>query len=475
MQGVMMSRWPKWSQKKITFDLLGYDPHDGQIPYHQSDARVLIVVGGERAGKSAGTEKEIIARWPWCTRGKRIGIAAQEYDETRREMEYLAEDLAELGALQGQPTMPKAGKWIITGKGGIVAESISLQDGADELTGTGLPFDIIALVEAGHITKEALTAALGRTMETRGVVIVSGTLLDSFGWHADLYNTCLAGPEHNAYSGASFSWPTWFNKTLFPLGENDPEIIRMRSTMPKDEFDRRVAAKVVPSPARIFPEHDSALHAQDVPYDPTLPVTLWLDAGYYPSHYAVAVVQFAEEQVENAAGDTVTIEVVNQIDEIWEHHLGHRAVYEMCKDREWWPGVVRVVGGHETKQHNESGETTQEVWQAFARADGFRLPFRVFNAGRILDGISRVRTFLIDPTLEVPRYRYDRARCVGTQEEFNKYSRKTNQRHEVTSEQPEDKNNDAMDCIRNGLVERYGFAGRRRGVSRPSKRRLPNA
>ena len=470
----MKRRWPTWKQKKIVFDALGYGPHAGQVPYHQSDARLLVVVGGERAGKSEGTEKEIISRWFWC-KGKRIGFAAQKYDGTRREMEYLAQYLKTLGMLEGTPTMPKSGKWVITGKDGTVAESISLQDGTDELTATGDAFDIIALVEAGHLTQEALTAALGRTMETRGLVIISGTLLDSFGWHADIYSTCKAGPEHNAYEGAAFSWPTWFNKALFPGGEQDPEIQRMRATMPKDIFGRRVAAEVVASPARIFPEFDTAVHAQAVPYDPKLPVTLWLDAGYYPSHYTVIPVQFVEEQVVAPDGDIVTLEMVNQIDEIWVNHTGHRAVYEMCKEREWWEMVTRIVGGHETKQHDASGKTTQKLWQSFAREDGHALPFRVFNAGKVLDGVSRIRTFLIDPMIEVPRYRYDKAKCVGTPEEFHKYSRKTNQRREVTSEQPADANNDIMDCLRNGLVERYGFVARRTGVTVPSHRSLPQA
>jgi len=121
----MKRRWPTWKQKKIVFDALGYGPHAGQVPYHQSDARLLVVVGGERAGKSEGTEKEIISRWFWC-KGKRIGFAAQKYDGTRREMEYLAQDLKTLGMLEGTPTMPKSGKWVITGKDGTVAESISL-------------------------------------------------------------------------------------------------------------------------------------------------------------------------------------------------------------------------------------------------------------------------------------------------------------------------------------------------------------
>ena len=107
---------------------------------------------------------------------------------------------------------------------------------------------------------------------------------------------------------------------MYPGGRHDPEILDLERILPEGEFARRVAAKVLPSPARIYPEFDYGLHVKDLEFDPRLPVELAVDAGYYPSHYAVLALQVVAED---------GMEVVHQVDEIWEHHLVHYDVIEI--------------------------------------------------------------------------------------------------------------------------------------------------
>lgn len=416
------------------------------------------MAGAERSGKSRWTGNEVLARLPWCSR---VAVAAGEYDESWAEMGYIVEGLQRLGGLQRKST-PQTGKWRAVARGGIEIETISLHEGPEELTRRGEACDIVALVEAGGIRYDAFLAARSRVSETRGVVLMSGTLRDNVGWYANLY---MAFEGANVFEGERFSFPAWVNRSVFPGGEQDAEIQRLRKILPTDEFARRVAAKVLPSPARVYPEFSFPVHVAEVAFDPEADVELAVDAGYYPSHYAVLALQVA--RVEG-------MEVVRVIDEVWEHHLTHYDIIEMCRGRGWWGKVKRAVGGHESRQH-QAAESTQEVWETLVgqkEGDPERFRFEVFDAGRILDGVVRVKTFLKDPATGRARLQVD-VGSVGTQGEFGAYKRKMDTKGNVISEEPKDADNDAMDALRNWLVERYGWVERRRREPKPGRRRQP--
>ena len=442
---------------------------------------MILCAGAERSGKSAWAGYEILGRLPWC---RRVAIAAQEYDESRAEMEYIIDGLDRLGGLESKST-PKTGKWIARARGGIELETISLHDGPEELTGRGKPFDIVALVEAGRIRYDAFLRARGRVAEVRGIVLLSGTLWDTYGWYADLYQS-FAGP--NVFQGERFSFPAWSNLAIYPGGRNDPEIARLKAIYPDDEFARLVGAELRPSPARLYPEFEYAQHVAEIAFDPELPVELAVDAGYFPSKYAVLAIQVVPEQW-TIDGGVAEVDVVRVIDEVWENYLTHHDVYSLVTQRPWWPNVNRILLGHEGKQH-QAAESTQEVWQTLAVQDPssrrvvprphlpgrrhepereFVVPVDVFDAGRILDGVLRVKTVLVDPRTKRPRLRIA-PHCAGLQHEFQVYHRKSDSRGNVVSDEPVDKDNDALDALRNWLVERYGLVDFQR-EQRPTKPR----
>jgi len=463
-KGNTMARWPTVAQKAHTFQQVGYKPSEVQWPIHQSGAQVLLIAGGERSGKSRSSAAEVLARTPWCHRSGQVAVVAQEYDQSRSECEYLIGDFEKLGLLTGTPSLPKQGTWswdVI--KGTIGFETISLsRAGVRELTGRGKAYDIVLICESGLVSYDTLLGALGRVSETRGLIILSGTLWDNHGWYAELYKS-FEGP--NIFNGAVFALPTWANLAVYPGGEDDPEIKRLRDTLPADDFSRRVAAQLVPSPARIYPEFECTTHVKQIEYDPEQPVYLAVDPGYRPSRYAILALQIVTDG---------TMEIVNQIDEIWEHDKTHHDVIEMCRARNWWHGVTQAIGGHETKQH-QAAASTAEVWRNLVGTvenDPEDFSFTTFNAGRVLDGIVRVKTFLSDPALKVPRY-YCAPGCTGTQQEFQVYKRRTDSKGGVASEEPQDKDNDAMDALRNFLVQRYGLVEKaiKYGVFKPGKRR----
>lgn len=417
----------------------------------------MAVVGGERSGKSAFAGNDVAACLAACRHG--VAVVGQEYDNCHAEMAYIIDALRKLGGLRGRPSTPKQGQWVAEMRGGVTIKTISIERGPEELTGTGLPFDIVLLVEWGLMRYDTFTAALRRTQDARGRVYCVGTLKDNVGWQVDLYNALAA--RDNVYRGERFSFPAWENRAVFPGGREDDRIKYLERILTEEEFARTVAAEVRPSPARIYPEFSVPVHVGDVPFDPELPVEVWIDAGYYPSHYAVAAVQMVKEQMQVEQGGarvTLTMEVVRQIDEVWEHHLTHEDVFELCRQRAWWRKCERVLIGHEGKQH-QAAASTEEVWRTLARAHGKELKVIVFDAGRVLDGVMRVKTMLKDPATGLARYRCD-VGCTGAQYEFGHYKRRTDSRGNVIGDEPKDADNDVMDSLRNGMVERYGLVDR---------------
>ena len=444
-----------FSDKQKIFQAIGYDPHEGQEAAHRSTARTVLVAGAERGGKSRFASAEATCELIFPNR--RVAVCGQDYDETRPEMEYVLEDLHGLDAIPkyGEST-PKTGKWEVDTKTGSYIETVSLRDGAGELTGRGKPYDLVLLVEAGRIRDlmGAFLAGRGRVAETRGRVVMAGTLWDDWGAYADLYRA-LEG--ENVYQGERFEFPAWMNTVVYPGGKEDDEIKRLRQILPEAEFARRVAAKLIPSPARIYPEFSPA-HVQRIEWDPEGVVDVSIDPGYFPSKYAVLAIQ--------PTVDEQGRECIHVIDEIWVNHYTHHDVIGEAKERPWWGQVRRVYGGHETKQH-PSAESTAEVWRKLAGK-----PFTIVPKERQWSKINRVKTFLRDPGDDSIRLLID-AKCTGLAEEFRSWKRKTDSHGEVRSDMPEDSGEDALDALGNYVLDRFGPVEKQYKSGRPGRVRIP--
>lgn len=427
------TRWPTGPQKQTTFRLVEYRPTPRQADFHASYATVLQLVGAEGAGKSQVTAAEITACVPWSDL---VYLVGQTYDNTHPEFNYLVEMLMSLGALDiDQVSQPKQGSWEMTTVTGCRIVTLSVERGAASIIARGEQPDIIALCEAGIITSYGVfLSAVRRARRRRGRVILVGTLKDDFGWYASLVDELT--PAGNVWRGETVNLPAWTNTHLYPGGRDDPEIKYLEATMPPDEFLRTVAAEKVPSRALIFPEFSYSQHVRDCPYDPDLPVYIWIDPGYYPSAYVVLAAQFH--------GPEVWL-----IDELYLHQHTHQQVIDQARKRRWWSNVRRAVIDFAGRQHH-SEKSAEEVWRHYA---GIKPASQQVG---ILDGIARHRSFL-GPT---PRLFHD-PRCAGTLAEYKQYKRPTDRDGHPTADLPRDQHNHAMKAIAYGLVDRFGFVERK--------------
>jgi hypothetical protein len=432
-----MSRWPSLSQKNITFARLGYQPEPEQAAIHRSQAEVLQVVGAEGAGKSFVVSAELAACMPWCDL---VYIVGQTYDNTHPEFNYLVEFFSRLGALDpAAVSQPQQGSWRMTLRTGCQVVTLSVERGASAIIARGQQPDIILLVEAGIINSYGvLLASVRRITRSRGRLILAGTLKDDFGWYAGLVDE-LQVPQ-NAWRGETYSLPAWINTRLYPGGRNDPEIRRLETILPEDEFKRTVAAERVPSRALVFPEFSYAAHVRPCLFDPALPVHLWIDPGYYPSAYVVLPVQFH--------GPEVWI-----IDEIYLNMHTHQQVIALANEREWRPNVTRLVIDFAGRQHHAE-KSAEDIWASL-----FGLRPHSQQVG-ILDGIARHRSFLHDAGAG-PRLFHDSERCPNSLAEYRQYKRPTDRDGNATGDLPVDAHNHAMKAIAYGLVDHFGFVENR--------------
>jgi hypothetical protein len=421
-----MARWPNINQKRVTFGRIGYHPFAEQWPIHQSSATVLQVVGAEGGGKSQVAAAEITACVPWC---KLIYLIGQTYENTHPEFNYLFENLSKLGAV-AKVNQPRMGSWEMSTRTGCRIVTLSVERGASAIIAKGEQPDIITITEAGIVQSYGVAlAATRRATRARGRVILVGTLKDNFGWYASLVDE-LQTPN-NAWLGETYSLPAWCNTALYPGGRDDPEIKRLETILPPDEFARTVAAERVPSRALVFPEFSYRQHVRPCPFDPELSVTIWIDPGYFPSAYAVLPVQFH--------GPEVWI-----IDEIYLNHHTHEQVINIAKAKPWWGKVNRAVIDHAGRQHHAE-KSAVEVWQANTGLRPRSQPVGV------LDGISRHRGFLAAGRL------YHDEGCKQTLAEYKLYKRPTDRDGNPTDDMPRDEHNHAMKAIAYGLVDQFGF------------------
>lgn len=447
-------------EKLAAFATWGYAPNDEQMKIHASTNGVVLVAGGERAGKSKVTGEEVAAHA--VAGAKLVWIIPPDYEQGHAEFDYAMEELLKIGALlPDSVSRPKTGSWSMKLLSGCTIET---KTGQDAITLASKAPDFIAMVEAAQQTWDNFQKLFNRTAEARtkgfGEMFVSGTFESSLGWYAEKW-TEFQGP--NTYGARSFSLPTWSNTTVFRGGRQDPVILSIEAGNPPDLFMERFGGVPTPPRGLVFREFRHTTHITPIRFGRTetpirdqdgwiLPdnteLEIWADPGYAGA-YAVLFVAIAGS-------------MVFHVDEVYaKGKVGEQVIAEAMGKRDLFQRVKRGVIDIAGRQHNAM-ESQVELWQRLAHLSMASEPVA------IADGIARHRTFLSDPRTMAPRMYHD-PKCVGTIREYGLYRYPEGTEQRAETELPIDRDNHSMKAIAYGLYHRFGYVDR---LDKPKPRNL---
>ncbi len=417
------------------WDVCGYKPNANQWPAHLDPARVKLVAGGERGGKSRFAAEEMVT-WIVAQPDGLFWAVGPDYEQGHQEFRYIEASLRKLGLLvERSVSKPKVGMWELkTTKGGVIRTRTSAD--VDKLASVA-PHGIL-LTEAAQQTYAVFIKCRGRVAEKRGPLCMSGTFRSSRSWYASAWKRWQAD---NVDDARSFSLPTWGNLAIYALGRNDPEILALERTYDADAFLEVFGAVPCPPATLVLKSFSYPTHvSDDVEYVPGYPVQLWIDPGYQHP-YAVCAVHLIGGEVYH-------------FDEVYRRGVYGKDVIAECMAKRWWPDVQRGVIDVAGRQHH-SAESEIEKWWRIGH-----VPMHASMVG-IDVGILRHRTFLkVNPDNDPkypgrPRLRHNPC-CVGTLGEYGMYEYREIVEGRPATELPIDANNDAMKAIAYGLVANFG-------------------
>ena len=442
--------WPEWNVKR----LLLADKYKAELFPSQLEAsrvlvgkrtaaRVVQVLGGERAGKSQWAGYEVAALLPWCNLVYLVGM---EYENTEPEFGYIKDCLDRIGYLESKREPKTGASSLKMSESGAEVKCISLATrGSDALIATGRAPDIVVMCEAGTCEEDHFLAAVGRVTEKRGAVIMTGTLKRSKPWYVNLWRSMQT--PGNKWNGASFSFPSWENAVIYPGGEDDPAIVALRGMLGPARFAERIGAKPVPSPLLVFgQEFDWDMHVKDVVHDAGLPLYLACDPGYAGA-YSLLVLQAT------SSTDVRVIDEYYQQYATWDKAvdwLRGRPYIEVDDEGKIVTPIVRAVMDIAGNQHH-ADKSQVENWY-----DATGIVWRSNPVG-IETGISRLRDFLRSPFgWDETRIRIS-AKCEGLLWELNEGEMyQADGSGSPVKDRPIDRNNHSRKALSYFLVEMFG-------------------
>lgn len=435
---------PNRAQRQFIWKQIGYTPYPLQAPPLMDEtSRVILVTGGERAGKSRlmsalGTSCLLFSNLIW--------IVGPDFQQARPEFEYMMLDAVKLGAASEKDiSMPKEGPCMFVSSTGCVVET---KTAADVMKLAGKAPNLVLMTEAAQSSFEVFLKLRGRVAEKRGLLMLGGTLEESSQWYVDLYNL-LQG--ENVYGGKSYSVPSWANLGVYPGGRLDPEIVLLERTLPESLFLERHAAVPRKSSLLVHPEFDFTVHVDSkYEYSPDLPVVLAIDPGYAGA-YAILACHVVGRDI--WAFDEVYLQ---------RPETGTLKMIEDCRKRNWWTNVDDIVIDVAGYSANLSdGKSVASHWLEQTKADKLNGGRGIMPRGQrvgIQDGIDRYRIMLGNPkNPDTARLHYH-PRCAHTinEHQLYRYPKRSSFTHS-DAKRPIDRNNHGLKAMVYLIIDKMGY------------------
>lgn len=409
------------------------------------DSRFLLILGGERAGKSKKAAK-LAAKCMNLEKAGRYWLVGPDYKQARPEFLYLYQWFKGANPCLVEPrseSMPNddAQSWSFRT---IWGATIETRTSANVQTLASFSVDGVIMCEAAQQIHEAFLKLMGRISETGGFLILAGTLERGLPWYGDLYRR-WQGPNH--LNAKSFSLPAWTNTAIYPGGYDDPRMVELRGEYPEDLFMERFGAQPRRTTGLVLPEFDMTQHVRHLKVDPALPVELLIDPGQHC--YAVLFAQF----------DGLVCNVLDRVyrrgqiaQNIIPEVMGHPLFKYVDPARS---GVIDIAG---TQHHANYSQV--ELWQQIggcALRAQYNLLDKTINTLRfrlLSTNPKHAPLIYFNSHMTNAKTPDGYALDVLAEPELWEWPNRTENRN--LARNPMDKNNDAMKALGYGLIDRYG-------------------
>ena len=431
---------------------MGVTLNETQAPmmewWFTSAARMMLILGGERAGKSLMAAYALMATMDIGKKGE-YWIVGPDYQQARQEFLYLYAAFSaganKISFLEpSSVSMPTsiASPWSFTT---IWGQEVRTRSASDIQKLASFSVSGVIMAEAAQQIYESYLKLLGRVSETSGPLILSGTLERGLPWYGDMYTRWQG---ENDLEARSFSLPTWSNTDVYPGGIENDRIQELRSEYPEDLFMERFGAMPTRKFGLVIPEFDMKTHVKHLEFDENEPVELAIDPGQHT--YAVLFVQHIGPKT-------------HVLDAIYEHGMIVQEIIPKVMAHRLWKHVDKRRAGiidNAAKQHNAQ-KSQIELWAEIA---GVTLHG---NYCRLDDTINTVRFRLLanNQWHEPLVYFNDHLRnnktpaglALDILAEFELWVWPTRAPGRNAPMVPIDKNNDAIKALGYKLIDRYGL------------------
>lgn len=261
--------------KTKLFERLGYTPHEHQLKIHNSEARFLIPCCGRRFGKSIVAGHEIT--WRAMQPDQYIWIVGPTYRLGEKEYRVVYDDFKRklnIPKMRASNNV-KQGDMRIELPWNTVIEVVSAEK-PDGLVGEGLNF--VCMSEAALHAQSTWDMYVGPALaDNRGSAIFPSTPRGN-NWYKGLYQL---GHDPSASDFQAWRFPTWFNTIKFPGGEDNPELLRIKSQVSEHYWKQEYAAEFTAREGKIYKHWDDTKHViNNYKYNPGWVNWLAIDFGF---------------------------------------------------------------------------------------------------------------------------------------------------------------------------------------------------
>lgn len=261
--------------KRVYWERIGYEPHAGQIDFHESPARFKTLTCGRRLGKTISGVRDIgpLVYLPdayiWIV-GPTAGLAVKEFRLFQADLRRQARK----GCLKLEKDVldTVGGRYLLKVKNGATIE-VRSQEKEDQIVGEGVAAVIMA--EAARLKSHIWTELVRPTLADYHGVAVFSTTPRGRNWYYELVEKAKGSSQW-----ACFQKPSWANPIVYPEGEQDPEVVELRETLDEAEFRQEIGAEFVTHAGLVYQEFDPDVHVRRFEPLPDVPWSGWVDLGF---------------------------------------------------------------------------------------------------------------------------------------------------------------------------------------------------